>query len=200
MRTTIPRILVAGLLAGPMAATAANVTQLVGPGGLTLVNDFESVRDNSAVNFLSSTDAARELAFRWTSSVTPSGTWGLVEIGFQAALVGTLSSPATAVGLWFGNDDFGLVFDAILRVYSGATLLGSVSLASNGNDFADQFLGLESDTPFDSFDVLYQRPEAQMLAVYVDDVYVRAAPESDTLALFGLGLAGLGLSLRRLTA
>ena len=195
MKARILGLVAVGLFAGSLSAHAANISALPGPTGLTLINDFEITKDNAVVTFDST--AALDLASVWTSNVTPSGVRGLVENRGNEPLIGVLASPTTALGLWFGNDDFSLVFDAILEVYSGATLLGSVSLAANRNDWADQFLGLQSDVAFDSFHVRYQRDQAQNLSIYVDDLYLRTVPEPASLALLGLGLAGLGLSRRR---
>jgi hypothetical protein len=52
------------------------------------------------------------------------------------------------VGAGFGNDQF-LVFLAELEIFDALNnSLGFVTVTSNANDFADQFLALRSDTPF----------------------------------------------------
>jgi hypothetical protein len=180
------------------SANSAVITQLFDPATLTLSNDFESTKDNGDVTFEASAEVV--LARLYADSVTPSGIKGLADTLGNAPLEGTLSSPSTAIGLWFGNDDFGYTFDAMLEVFFGGGSLGSVTVAANRNDFADQFIGLSSDTAFDRFQITYQRPEAQELSVYVDDLYLGKAgsiPLPATLALFGLGLAGLGWSRRK---
>lgn len=186
----------AAIAALPCVSNAAVITQLSDSTGLTLSNNFETTLNNADVTF--SSGVLSGPASTWTASGTPSGTQGLVYYWTGSSLVGTLSSAKTSVGFWFGNDDFGYAFDAVLQVYSGASLLGSVSVAANKNDKADQFIGLSSDTAFDSFQVFYQRPQAHELAVYIDDLYLgggatSSVPESSSLALLALGLLGLGL-------
>lgn len=177
------------------SAANAALIQLSDSTGLTLSNDFETSVNNADITFDGT--ASRFASASATSSVTPSGEWGLLESRFDAPLTGTLSTHTTAVGFWFGNDDFGLVFDAILELFDGVTSLGSVSVTSNANDYADQFIGASSTVAFDSFQFTYQRPEAGGLSVYIDDVYLGSpsvsVPEPASLALFGLGLAGMGV-------
>ncbi len=181
-------------------ASAANATivQLADPSGLSLSNNFENSVDNTDATFSSTSQA---LASSFASSVTPSGIYGISNNSSIEPLVGNLSSPTTAMGIWFGNDDFNLTFDAILEVFNGATSLGSIRVQSNANDFADQFLGLSSTVAFDSFQVSYERPNAQGLYIYLDDLYLGESsapiPEPASLALLGLGLAGIGFSRKR---
>jgi hypothetical protein len=175
----------------------AGVIFLGSPASLALLNDFESTVNNASVSF--DAQASLQPSGTWTEGVTPSGTQGLVESLGDAPLNGTFSSYYTSMGFWFGNDDFGLGFDAILEVFDGATSLGAVSLAANRNDFADQFIGLTSDTAFNKFQISYERPEASGLSVYIDDIYAgeSAVPEPSILSLMVLALAGLGIRSRR---
>lgn len=79
--------------------------------------------------------------------------------------------------MYFGNDDFGLIFDAKLAVFDlMGLMLGSVVVTSNGNDYADQFIGLRSDTPFRLVSLSYARPDAGALSLYVDNFMVGITP------------------------
>jgi hypothetical protein len=107
---------------------------------------------------------------------------------------------AFEVGMLFGNDDpnFGPFFTAVLTVFDGPMLLGSVSLLSNGNDLVDQFIGLRSDVLFDHVELQYvgipEPTTATRLVTRVD--FGTPVPEPGTVALFGLGLL-LGWARRR---
>ena len=180
----------------------AAVIQLFSYGEMTpgfLLNDFETTKNKAWVTFdpsafLVSCAAASE-------GVCPSPIQGLAEFIADEPLGAMLTSPATEVGVTFGNDDFGLVFNALLSIFSpGDVFLGQVMVLSNGNDFADQFIGLRSTIPFTRVDIAYQRPQAQGLAVFVDDFAVNAAavPEPATLLLLGTGLAAVGVRRSRL--
>ena len=186
--------------------THSAVIQLTDPSGMILSNNFESTINNADITFDSTVKIVS--ADSWTGHVTPSGGQGILEFLVNAPLVGSLSSAKDSIGFWFGNDDFGLVFDAVLEVFDGAGLIGSVAVSSNGNDFADQFIGLKSDMAFDSFHFYYERPQANQLAVYIDDVYlgvnnpmtsasVVTLPTPGSLALLSFGLITLGISRRK---
>jgi hypothetical protein len=91
--------------------------------------------------------------------------------------------------------------DEILQVFDlSDALLGTLAVTSNANDFADQFLGLRSDTAIRRIAISSQRPEAQQLIVAVDDLTIglnpQAVPEPATLTLSCAGLVGI-LSLRQ---
>lgn len=179
------------LVCSPAVVNGA-VTQLFSSAGLLLENDFESSLVSSAVVFDST--VVTGFAFESSSSVTTSGTRGARDASAVAPMEGTLTVPATAIGLWFGNDDFGAIFNAVLSVYSGASFLGSVSVSSNGNDYVDQFIGLASDTAFDRFAIVYQRPEAGVLDVFIDDLHLTTVPEPSAC---GLASVAVLVCLRR---
>ena len=172
---------------------AAVITQLFSPGAMTsptLLNDFESVKDNTHVTFNATATLITALAA--TEGVTPSGLRGLSEEDDNEPLTAMLASTAREVGVWFGNDDFGLSFDAVLEVLAGGSSLGSVSLPSNANDYADQFIALRSDMAFDEVRIGYERPAARGLSIYIDDFYV-GVPEPASCVTLIAGLPPLGV-------
>jgi hypothetical protein len=71
-------------------------------------------------------------------------------------------------------------------------LVGSYSLAGNGNTSVDQFLGLESSAPFVRAEFTNN---LTFLSVVLDNLEFSATPpsvpEPDTLALLGLGVFGV---------
>ena len=175
-------------------ANAAVITQLLSPGEMTsptLINDFETVKDNADVTFNATSTLITASAA--TEGVTPSGLRGLSEEDENEPLTAILASPAFEIGMWFGNDDFGLVFNAVLEVFAGAASLGSVSLPSNANDYADQFIGLRSNMAFDEVRISYERPAAEGLSIYIDDFYVGVPEPASAITLIA-GRAAVGNS------
>lgn len=76
---------------------------------------------------------------------------------------------------------------------------------SNANDFADQFLGLRSDTAIRRADVRFQRPDAIDLDIVIDDFTIGTNGSSNpvevsepaTLPLLAFGAMALGALVRR---
>lgn len=137
---------------------------------------------------------------------TSAGAPGLLVVAPNAPLV-IEDFTATEVGIIFGNDQNDPmagsdgIFDVTLTVFDGATNLGSVTVVSNGNDIADQFIGVASMTPFSRIELDYG-PDAGFLARFVArvDLGLNAPPIPLPAALPMLltGLAGFGaLALRR---
>lgn len=192
------------LMAAP--AQAVVITQLTGFGDFTsptiFTQDFETTPfDTPQLTFDATVTQIN--ALNATGGVTSSGSFVALETLGNEPLTVLFSEDAFEVGLIFGNDDFFLVFDAVLEVFDGSnTLLGSVSVSSNANDFADQFLGLRSDTAIRRADVRYQRPDAANLTIAIDDFTIGtngsiAVPEPATLSLLAIGAMALGASARR---
>jgi len=118
-----------------------------------------------------------------SSGVTSSGRFGLLRPSANNPLTAIFAVPAREVGMVFGNDDFRRRFDVLLTVYDvGNTRIGSVSVQSNGNDFADQFIGLRSDIPFAKAEVVYSRSASSALSIFVDDFTI-GVPEPTTFVL-----------------
>lgn len=185
---------------------AAAITQLSGPGdfvaGTIIVEDFESgtagspPADTAQFTFEATAEVAS--ASTWTSNVTSSGTRGLRELIANEPMVILFTTPVLEVGATFGNDDFNLSFDAMLEVYDAANnSLGSVQVAANSNDYADQFIGLRSDVPISSAAFTYERPAAEQLSVFIDDLRVGLVPEPSAAALACIAAAGLCFPARR---
>ncbi len=195
---------VVGLLGAALLPTADGaVIQIAAPGGFasaTLVETFEDGNPNSPGITFDNTAGIFQ-ADLVTGNVTPSGNLGVGETADSEPLRIAFSDDRYEIGAWFGNDDFGLAFLAILEIFdAGNNSLGSVTVAANRNDFADQFIGLRSDTPFRFAEFRYQRPQAGDLLVYIDDLYLDPVevivpePGSIGLAMTGLGVA---FALRR---
>ncbi len=179
------------------------VIQIATPGGFagaTLVENFEDGNPNSPGITFDNTAGIFQ-ADLITGNVTPSGNLGVGETAASEPLRVAFSGNHYEIGAWFGNDDFGLSFLAILEIFDeGNNSLGSVTVAANRNDFADQFIGLRSDAPFRFAEFRFQRPQAENLLLYIDDLYLDpvdlVVPEPGSL---GLAMAGLGaaIALRR---
>ncbi|WP_424974481.1 VPLPA-CTERM sorting domain-containing protein [Dinoroseobacter sp. S124A] len=114
------------------------------------------------------------------------------------------------VGMTFGNDQMGNpgtsgIFDVVLEAYSGAILLGSVTVTSNGNDLSDQFIGFGTTTAFDRVVLDYKAPADPRLARFITEVRFgldapAPIPLPAALPLLLLGLGGLGLARARKAA
>lgn len=113
--------------------------------------------------------------------------------------------PVTYLSLWFGNDDPGWTSDsdrAWLEIWSGGSLLGSVSMAMNRDDEMNQSISY-SGGPFDRAFFWYGDAQGNPyttgfdpgLIEIVDQIEYTAVPEPAstlvTAALLGLGAFGL---------
>ena len=203
-RAAILRAVAFVALSAPLATAHAVVLQLNSLAEFnstaTESNDFEATINTANITF--DATSFRVSASTASDGVTTSGTQGLAELIQNEPLTAILGVDAFEVGLFFGNDETS-IFDAILSVFDASnTLLGTVSVESNANDFVDQFIGLRSDTAIRRVDFAYQRPEAGNLAVYIDDFTIGLdrtvpAPAPAPIVLLAIGLAGLALRRRR---
>jgi hypothetical protein len=181
------------ILVAARAASGATISTLLGPDDflspVTSTNDFEAGEpgsvplDTAEVSFAGSPKLA--LALKWTGGNTPSGQQGLVEDVDNEPMRIVFSTPVHEVGMFFGNDDFGRLFYATLELFDDDDAsLGTVRVRSNGNDFADQFIGARSGIAVKSAALSYERPSAHLLSIYIDDLIIGSAiPEPVGVAL-----------------
>ena len=167
-------------------------------------NDFETSL-NTAEILLENT-AERFSARNVTRGVTSSGRFVATERRADAPMRFSfnVAGPVFEIGLFFGNDDFNYRFDAVLEVFDlDDSSLGSVSVAANRNDFADQFIGLRSDTAIGWGALHYTQPGARNLRMTIDDLTIGAGvpaavvPLPASVSFLLAGLVGLGLFRRR---
>jgi hypothetical protein len=166
------------------AAHALPVTQVFSPAqlnGSLVVEDFEDEVFVPGVTFSSNSGILRYTSDAASGGVTTSGIWGLSTNNSPEPIVFefTLSQPAGSVGMFFGNDDTCCAspFTAYLDVFGASGLLGTIGVEANMNDYVDQFLGVNSDTPITSVQLRYGSGFDVTLYHYVDDFQFAVVPE-----------------------
>jgi hypothetical protein len=193
-------------IAAVCVASAATITPISSPGGFlagtTVIDDFEVGAHNdppaSAPPFGFEGSSKLGSAEKWTAGVTSSGKLGLVEFYPDSPLRIDFGTPVNEVGMFFGNDDFGRVFNANLELFDANNVsLGKVQVRSNGNDQADQYIGARSSAPARSALIYYDQPNAQLLSVYIDDLKVGALVPEPTCAVMAVIVVVLVAATRR---
>jgi hypothetical protein len=200
---------VAGLVClfavGGAVQAEATIVQVFDPTSLTggpfTVEDFEDDIFEPGITYSASSGLQRLTASSAAGGVTPSGLWGLSTNEFPdpISLTLDLGTPATSMGMWFGNDDLccSAGFVANLDIFGSGGLIGTISLTANMNDFADQFLGFNSDELVTSVTLRYGSWSDVGLFHYIDDVYFNVVPEPSTALLVAFGLVGIAVGRRR---
>ena len=170
----------AATLASAMAASGG-IVQVFDPSELTggpfTIEDFEDDIFEPGATYTAITGVLRIGA--GLDGQTPSGVWGLSTDNFPDPITITFGVPASSVGLWFGNDDICCAqsFFANLDIFGPGGLIGTISVNANMNDFADQFIGFNSDELVTSVTIRYGAGFDVALFTYIDDVYFNIPTE-----------------------
>ena len=166
------------------AAHALPLTQVFSPAqlnGSLVVEDFEDEALVPGVTFSSNSGVARLTSAAASADVTTSGLWGLSTNNSPEPILFdfAFSQPARSVGMYFGNDDTCCTtgFTAYLDVFGAPGLLGTLGVQANMNDYVDQFLGVNSDTPITSVQLRYGSGFDVALYHFVDDFQFAFVPE-----------------------
>jgi hypothetical protein len=193
MKTKILGLLAGGLLAGPMAANAIVVDYTTVADGT-----YGSVSLGGTTVTGSSTITSGSLAGFRGLGITGGGGSISLDLGETMTIdFGVLATNATVTINDIdplGNVTFGF------RAFNGATDLGlfGFPIASSFSQVFDLF-ALSGGLNMTSFriELTASAPRGLQIQGVSFDALLTTVPEPGTLALLGLGLAGLGLSRRR---
>ena len=131
----------------------------------------------------------------------PSGTRGLSTLDFPDPITFTFATPASSVGMYFGNDDpcCSSGFDASLDIFGMGGLIGTISVTANMNDSVDQFIGFISSEMVTAVTLRYGSNVT--LYTVIDDLRfndaVAVVPVPATLPLLASALGMVAVWRRR---
>lgn len=203
-----------------IAATAMAAVAL--PAAATTV-DFEAGPFGSQPEGFSAVGVPQLTFFSANGSGLLTGNFGTQGNGNSLAvlddandnfLIGKFASAQNSLSLGFGNDDPNFTNPgdlATLKLFSGATLVSTVTVVLNRDDIYNQFISYTGSS-FNSFSFAYTDPSGSPftgggnatigLIEVVDDITfsARAVPEPATVAVMALGLGMLGALRRRARA
>ena len=182
----------------------AEFTQIASPDELRpgfTVEDFEDDVFEIGASYSAPGGVRRLNSASISSSVTPSGSAGLTTENFPEPITISFDTPASSVGLWFGNDDpdFSDGFNANLEIFGETGLLETLSVTANLNDFADQFIGFNGDEAVTSVAIRFG-DNAEDLFTYIDDVHFNAVPEPSSVCFLGIVAVALGFRRSRVAS